>query len=252
MIGLNHTGWREQARLADLLRLIPTNRSTVLDIGARDGFISREVLPLFSQVTALDLRRPAFEHESINKVEGDVRHLQFCDEAFDVIICAEVLEHVPTKDLGTACAEIIRVARHEALIGVPYKQDLRSAKTTCRACGRINPAWSHVNSFDERRLRALFLPMKPVAISFVGQHHNQTNAVASALMTIARNPYGTYDQVETCASCDATLEQQEPTVFQRSLARTAIALERGQHQLTASQPIWMHILFGKTPKGLLK
>ena len=48
----------ERARTADLLRIVPKDRRSVLDIGARDGFFSALLREHFDQVTALDLRMP--------------------------------------------------------------------------------------------------------------------------------------------------------------------------------------------------
>ncbi len=45
----------ERTRTADLLRLVPRGRATVLDIGARDGHFSRLLTGYFDAVTALDL-----------------------------------------------------------------------------------------------------------------------------------------------------------------------------------------------------
>jgi ubiquinone/menaquinone biosynthesis C-methylase UbiE len=131
------TSESERARTADLLRIVPKNRRSVLDIGARDGFFSSLLRDHFDQITALDLQMPRFQMEGVNKVQGDVTRLDFPDNAFDVVFCAEVLEHVPR--LEQACREIARVARHEAVIGVPYKQDIRFNRTTCRSCGGVSP-----------------------------------------------------------------------------------------------------------------
>lgn len=243
---LDHTSPEERARLDDLLRLIPGDRSSALEIGARDGFISSELVRLFTRVTALDVEMPAFDHERITKVQGDVRSLQFPDNAFDVVVCAEVLEHLPPEDLGTACSEIMRVARHEAVIGVPYKQDLRLGKTTCRTCGGINPPYGHLNTFDERKLSRLFRFMNPVMLSFVGLHSRQTNALSSALMTVAGNPYGTYDQWETCVYCgERLLKPQSLLVHGKVIAGLARLLEQGQHHLTRPYPVWIHMVFRK-------
>jgi len=242
---LGHESPREQARLEDILRLVPTNRSTVLEIGTRDGFICSKLINIFEEVTALDLELPVLEHRRIKPVKGDVRDLQFEDNAFDVVLCAEVLEHIPPIDLPRACSEVLRVSRHEALIGVPYKQDLRSGKTTCGACGRVNPPWGHVNSFDEHQLVQLFQGMTSVRTSFVGEHNTRTNALSSSLMTLAGNPYGTYGQMEGCISCGTAIKSKDPSTTQKAVAKIALMVEQIQQVFTPACPIWMHVLFRK-------
>src|SRR5664280_3005443 len=123
----------EKSRTDDLMRLLPRGRSSVLDIGAHDGFFSRLLTQHFETVAALDLEMPTFDYPRVINVEGDATRLQFPDSAFDCVFCAEVLEHIPA--LEDACREIARVARHEIVIGVPYKQDTRIGRTTtCQQC----------------------------------------------------------------------------------------------------------------------
>ena len=95
----------------------------MLDIGARDGHFSRLLTKYFLSVTALDVILPAFECPRVRRIAGDVTNLPFADASIDCVFCTEVLEHVP--DLEKACQEIARVARHEVIIGVPYRQDIR-------------------------------------------------------------------------------------------------------------------------------
>ncbi len=177
---------REQARSADLLRLLPRGRKSVLDIGARDGYFSQLLTEHFEEVTALDLEKPAFEYPRVTTVAGDITKLQFPDSSFDCVFCAEVLEHIPA--LEQACRELARVARHEVVIGVPFRQDTRCGRTTCRQCGKSNPPWGHVNNFDEQKLRKLFPELAVRATSFVGSNNEVTNPVSTMLMEMAGNP----------------------------------------------------------------
>src|SRR5262245_18900113 len=179
-------------RVADLTRLLPSNLDSALDVGARDGFISKLLVGHFPNVTALDMEEPRIDGERIRCVKGDVTGLNFPDASFDLVLCAEVLEHLPGRTLARACGELSRVAREYLLIGVPYKQDLRVGRLTCRACGKKNPPWGHVNSFDEDRLKELFFEFKVDGLSFVGEVVAWTNPFSTFLMDLAGNPYGSY------------------------------------------------------------
>jgi hypothetical protein len=70
--------------------------------------------------------------------------LGFADDFFDFVLCAEVLEHIPTASLSRACSELGRVSKHYVLIGVPYRQDIRVGRTTCWSCRKKNPPWGHI------------------------------------------------------------------------------------------------------------
>ena len=234
----------EVERTHDLLRLVPKGRSTVLDIGARDGHFSRPLAERFETVTALDLIMPEIDHPRVVPVIGDVTRLDFPDAAFDCVFCVEVLEHVP--DVARACAEIRRVAAHEIVIGVPYRQDTRVGRVTCRTCGRVSPPWGHLHRFDEDRLVRLFGGLRVVARSFVGEDRDATNALSARLMDWAGNPWGTYDQGEGCVHCGArVVAPASRTVLSRVLSGVAERMNRVQSRFTSPHPTWIHLVLSK-------
>lgn len=238
---------RELQRANDLLRLIPQNAYSALDVGARDGHFSRLLANRFEKVVALDLTRPTIDHPNIKCVIGDATRLPFDTDSFDFVFCAEVLEHIPRSSLHMACKELARVTRYQLLIGVPYKQDLRVAQTTCRKCGSTSPPWSHVNRFDENSLHQLFSTLDIESRSYVGESHELTNPISTWLMNLAGNPYGTYDQDEPCAHCGQTILPPPPrTMPQRICTHIACTLNKWQRSIASPHPAWIHVLLVKS------
>lgn len=236
----------EKARVGDLMGMIPNGGVKALDIGARDGFISRLLTNNFAAVVALDLEQPAIEHECIQCVQGDITALKFEDSSFDLVFCAEVLEHIPTHLLATACQELGRVSKDYVLIGVPFKQDIRVGRTTCGRCGKVNPPWGHVNSFDEKKLIELFPGFAVAKKSFVGVVNLQTNALSCALMDMASNPYGTYGQEEPCIHCGGNLgEPARRKLWQKVLTKAAFIAQRTQKPFLKPHANWIHLLLRK-------
>jgi hypothetical protein len=234
----------ERVRSSDLLRLVPVQAVSALDAGARDGHLSTLLADRVPRVVALDLLRPAAPVE-LSWVRGDITALPFADASFDVVMCAEVLEHLAGAALVSACAEIRRVARHTIVIGVPFQQDLRIGRTTCGACGRHNPPYGHVSRFTLQFLSDLFHPLLLTKVSYVGSHREITNGLSRFLMDVAGNPWGTYDQAEPCVHCGAILSRPgRRSVLQRSLSKIAAALNDGQTRLRQPAPIWVHVVFG--------
>ena len=92
---------REQLRIADLMSLTPKGKR-VLEIGARDCYLSRKLTALYPEVVALDLTKPEIDAPGITAVQGDVTGLRFADNAFDTVFCTEVLEHVPPDTRSSA------------------------------------------------------------------------------------------------------------------------------------------------------
>ena len=239
----------EKQRVADLIGLLPDRIASALDVGARDGFISRRLAERVSAVTALDLETPSIDHERIRCVKGNVTALDFPDDSFDIVLCAEVIEHISPRLLAKACGELGRVSREFLILGVPYKQDIRMSRSTCQECGGKNPPWGHVNRFDERRLRELFPGFKMAKISFVGEAGPGTNALSSLLMDWAGNPYGTYSQEEPCIHCGARLkEPPQRNLWEKILTKAAVAARDFQRAFMKPHPNWIHVLFKKGPR----
>lgn len=240
---------REQEREWDLLRLLPRGRRSVLDIGARDGHFSRLLLNSFRHVTAIDLITPTFSFPNVRTMQGDVRQLKFPDSSFDCVFCTEVLEHV--SEVEQASAEIARVVKHEVIVGVPYRQDIRCGRTRCWQCGNSNPPWGHVNSFDEARLCQLFPSLHLSRTSYVGTRKEQTNWLSEWLMDLAGNPWGTYEQDELCVHCGTKLvAPKKRSVVQKLCGRVAIRLRTAQNLFAKPRPSWIHMVFTKAAKSL--
>ena len=236
----------EQARVADFLNLLPRQRRTVLEIGARDGYFSRLLTNHFFQVTALDLQKPLIDIPRVKPVKGDVTSLEFPDNYFDVVCCTEVLEHIESSLLQQACNEITRVARCEVLIGVPFRQDRRVGRTTCNACLRHNPPYGHVNSFDQTALQELFSELDLISFTFTGKTKEVTNPVSALLMDLAGNPWGTYAQEEPCIFCGAPLRPpKRRALVRRAMAASAEYMNRLQRTFTPALPLWIHGVFQK-------
>lgn len=217
-----------------------------MDVGTRDGYIAVLLAERYDLVAAIDLVKPSVIPPNVLCVRGDVTALPYPDGFFDLVLCSEVLEHIPEPHLTRACQELVRVSASHVLIGVPYKQDLRCARTLCRSCGHRNPPWSHVNSFDEDQLGALFPSLQRERVSFVGQTREATNAVSTLLMDLAGNPFGTYAQEEPCTSCGMQLGlPRERSLPQRVLTKIAVHLDAMQERLTRPRPKWIHLLLRK-------
>ncbi len=235
-------------RVTSLLGLIPGDvTQSALDVGARDGHISLALAERFSRVVALDLTKPSVQHARVECVRGDATALEFPDDSFDVVLCAEVLEHIPSPSLEKACAELARVARRYVVVGVPYRQDTRVGRTTCRACGGANPPWGHVNSFDEGRLDSLFGDLAVLDRAFVGVSDLASNWLSTYLMDCARNPAGTYMQDEPCIHCGAKLEPPVSSrVLDSAMVRASYWLRKLQQPFVQPHANWIHVLFEKS------
>jgi hypothetical protein len=162
------------------------------------------------------------------------------------VLCAEVLEHIPEPGMTAACRELSRVARQYVLVGVPYRQDTRVGRMTCRSCGAKNPPWGHVNTFDREQIEALFSELEAVEWSFVGTTRDRTNWVSVLLNDLGGNPWGTYEQDEPCVHCGAKLVRPaNRTLPQRLASKAAHVANKLYSPFVRPRPNWVHVLFRK-------
>ena len=86
-----------------------------LDVGCSSGLMTVALAPLFAQTLGLDYDTVALatiddaDRQPVAYMRGDAMGLPFGDHSVDVVICAQVYEHVP--DAERLFAEIERVLR---------------------------------------------------------------------------------------------------------------------------------------------
>lgn len=103
----------------------------VLEVGVGEGEVSSMVRELFPDVelVGVDLLDPdlaaSWLDRGITGVYGDIAHLPFSSQTFDLVLAVEVLEHVPDPDAGLA--ELHRVCRRDLVASVPREPIWRVA-----------------------------------------------------------------------------------------------------------------------------
>jgi len=103
-----------------------------------------------------------------------------------------------------------------------------------------------VNTFDLEKLTALLHGFEVVKVSYVGTAVKGTNALATMLMDLAGNPYGTYVQDEPCVSCGAALGLPSSRSFiQKVMTKTSVWLTWLHQRFMRSHPNWIHLVLEK-------
>jgi SAM-dependent methyltransferase len=144
----------EVTRINKVLSLIPDNVKTVLDAGCGDG----RILNLLSEkyaLTGCDLSFKALKFLQFPGIQSSLDYLPFKNKSFDLIICSEVLEHLPEKVLYGTIHEFQRVSAKYILISVPCKQNLNYQRVKCPQCKQCFNGWGHLRSFTEKDLANL-------------------------------------------------------------------------------------------------
>lgn len=89
--------------------------SRLLDVGCGMGALVRALLMAGLDATGLDVAPACIEHGNAiapgRFVHGSILELPFDDDAFDVVVCTDVLEHLGEADVDRAISELVRVSR---------------------------------------------------------------------------------------------------------------------------------------------
>ena len=95
---------------------------TALDIGAGNGFFTHYLSDRFARVAALDFSRTMLSTNPARlKCQGDATRLPFRDASFDVVLCSNLLHHVPAPI--NAVSEMARIARLSVVLSEPNRNN---------------------------------------------------------------------------------------------------------------------------------
>ena len=145
----------DEERIEEMARMIPSEVNSIVDLGCGSGFFARKAGES-RWVVGLDWSREALCKTPGDAVLGDIQNTPFRDGAFDMVVCSEVLEHLPVNEFASAVEEMDRLAKKWLLITVPFEEVLEVHFSKCADCGCVYHAHHHVRSFDRHSLRALF------------------------------------------------------------------------------------------------
>ncbi len=127
----SHLSQRGQAlvsafRTALVDRVAAYAPTRILEVGCGQGWVAEEILRRLTDATytGVDIREDAvaFARDLVPTATflvGDAQNLDFDDGEFDLIVCAEVLEHV--SDPAKALAEMKRVSTGTGVYSVPHE-----------------------------------------------------------------------------------------------------------------------------------
>lgn len=99
-------------QISEVLELNP---QSILVIGKGDGIVADIIKKYVPETKVLDI------DEKLNAdIVASVENIPFNDNSFDVILCAEVLEHLPFEKFEKCIIEISRVSRNGVVLSLPH------------------------------------------------------------------------------------------------------------------------------------
>ncbi|MBN8868789.1 MAG: methyltransferase domain-containing protein [Solirubrobacterales bacterium] len=136
----------------------PLGARTVLDAGCGEGETLERmagILPAEPEGIDLNPESVAYAKERLPQAQiqvGNLLELPFEESSFDLVLCLEVLEHLPEP--GAGLAELARVSGRDIVISVPHEPWFRLGSL---ARGKYLKTWGnhpeHVNHWNPKSFR---------------------------------------------------------------------------------------------------
>jgi SAM-dependent methyltransferase len=123
----------------------------VVELGCCFGFLALRLAGAGLRVTAMDISAGTVALLAriaprlglhLDAVAGDACAAPFASGSADTVLALHLLEHLPEAAGDAVLAEMLRLARHRAVVAVPYE-------------ATPNPTWGHVRCFDHAALQSL-------------------------------------------------------------------------------------------------
>jgi SAM-dependent methyltransferase len=134
--------------------ILSLSAKEVLEIGKGNGFVSNYLLGRGTKLFTLDIDKGL-----IPDVVGTVREIPFCNEAFDIVACYEVLEHLPYEYFFDALKELYRVSRSYVILSLPDRS------------GRAYKFHFQIPKLGELKSLITIPRLKPIEWKFDGEHY---------------------------------------------------------------------------------
>ena len=149
--------YSERIKIIQLM-VFSVEAKTVLDIECGKGEVINSLTNNTCDlcVFGADPFREALVSVNVPCVRASLPHIPFDDNSFDLVLCLQVLEHLSQESFYASLREIERLSRRYIIIGVPFKENLKTMQVICAKCQKQSHAFGHVRSFYRKDLINLF------------------------------------------------------------------------------------------------
>ena len=158
----------ETRRIEITVNLIPTSAKSILEVGCHDCRIANRI-ESDKSVVGLDIASKMLSNCEVDAIQASTENLPFGNQAFDCILCTEVLEHLTDSARKNAVREIQRVSGRWILLSVPYNEPLGDVSMRCKSCGLNYHVWGHSKSFSPKELSNLMQDTVVVENTTIGR-----------------------------------------------------------------------------------
>lgn len=198
----------EKDRIKTIIHLIPDDAASLLEVGCGEGIIINNLENKYEKICGVDISSEALKHVKTPKIQGRIEKIPFPDSSFDIVLCCEVLEHLPLAIYEKALQEIQRVAKKYLLISVPNGEDLQIGQVKCPKCASSFHVNGHLRSFNLSCMKDLFefyrLADYEIVSNYVYPFHDSVIMIKKWF----KRDFFTFDDARSCPHCGFTVSNE--------------------------------------------
>ena len=150
----------EREKIGIIESSVPPDVRTALDVGCGRGHVYRRLKGLNGvKAFAVDLSPEALKKLQDGCVSfADVKDLPFRDGEFDLVLAADVIEHLENGYFSRGVAELARVSRKYIMIISPNRDAFYWPVALCAECGKEFNIYGHHRTIDSGTIKKIFPP----------------------------------------------------------------------------------------------
>jgi ubiquinone/menaquinone biosynthesis C-methylase UbiE len=187
--------------------MIPKDADSLLEVGCGEGRIINTLQNQYEKIFGMDISDEALKHVETPKIKGRIENIPFPDNSFDIVLCCEVLEHLPSPIYEKALKEIQRVSKKYILISVPNEEDIQIGKIKCPHCASSFHVYGHLRSFNLSNMKDLFGVNKLVKYEIVSNYVFLFHELVIKIKKWFKRDFFTFEDARFCPKCGFTLSK---------------------------------------------
>lgn len=151
----------EQKRLHEMIvSKVPKNAENILDMGCGNAWVAgyflkqnKKVVSADIGITNIDKALQKYPSQNHYGLLADAFDLPLAESSFDVIIAAEIMEHVPSPSAFMESLYRVLKPGGTIIITTPYHEKIEYS--LCIHCNQPTPRHAHLHSFHEKNIPPL-------------------------------------------------------------------------------------------------
>lgn len=229
----------EKYNLPEVLKSIPNDVKTILDLGCGNGIITNILAQNGYNITGVDISEAALKYVKTDKICTSSSNVPVKNNSYDLVFSSELLEHLPIDVYNATILEMQRISKKYILISVPNNEDINSSLCKCPNCNNVFSRNGHLQSFSIEKVKRLFENFESMHVKEFGFESYRYHPL---LLKIRQNIGKQFYPPKTfaiCPNCDNTS-------FPRERKNLTTKLCDGLNLVTRKKKkVWIQALYKK-------